>query len=89
MRDGISRPELDATVKAIQSGLKFEDAAAQCLRGVDPKVIAANRESLLKLAKRELVETLVTPEKLEVAKKIDEQLKPKAKTKPEDLKDIE
>lgn len=81
MRDGISRPEQDATIKALQTGAPFEEVAAKTLHGVDPKVIAANRESLIKLAARELKETLVTPEKLEAAKKLDAQLKPKAKTK--------
>lgn len=84
MRDGISKPELDATVKELQTGAAFEDVAKRTLHGVDPKVIAANRESLIKLAARELKETLVTPEKLAAAKKLDEQLKAKKKDSPVD-----
>lgn len=85
MRDGISRPELDATVKALTAGKSFEEAAKQHLSQVDPKVVELNRESMIRMAATELGELLVTPERAELSKKLHAQLKakpaPKSKEK--------
>lgn len=62
MRDGISKPELDKTVADLAAGKPW-DEAVKALDGVDPKVIAANKDSILKLAGVEAQKPPATPVK--------------------------
>jgi hypothetical protein len=84
MRDGISKPELDKVVADLVAG-KDWDEAAKALEGVDPKVIALNKASILKLAATEKGERHVPPTPVKGEAPAPEKKPEPAKKKDDDL----